>query len=118
MNTAFPRRKYPCGECPWKQDAESGRFPASRYEALSVTSGDGVPIDAPMFGCHKGEPGTGADLACAGWLAVAGREHPAVRLAVALGRLPADALDPGANWPDLYKSYAELAAANGDMTDA
>jgi hypothetical protein len=117
LKSSFPHRSYPCNECPWKRDAEPGRFPPERYEALAVTSGDGVPIDAPMFGCHQGEPGTDADLACAGWLAACGREHPAVRLAVALGRLPIEALEPGGDWPGLYGSYAELAEANGATVD-
>lgn len=38
-----------------------------------------------------------------------------VRLAVALGRLDHEALDAGPpNWPELYRSYDEMAAANGD----
>lgn len=115
--TDFPHRRFPCGPCPWKRDAVPGEFSAERYECLAVTSGNGVAFGAPMFGCHRGEPGTDADLACAGWLAVAGREHPSVRLAVAFGRLPADALEPGENWPDLYESYAEMAEANGANPD-
>ena len=70
-------------------------------------------MDAPMFGCHKGEPGTNADLACAGWLAVAGEDHIGIRLAVVMGRLQPEDLRPGDGWPDLYASYEELAAANG-----
>ena len=81
--TDFPRRRFPCGECPWRRDTEPGQFPACRYDALAATS-DQSGLTAPMFGCHKGEPGTNADLACAGWLAVAGTEHLAVRMAVEL----------------------------------
>lgn len=33
--------------------------------------------------------------------------------AAAMGRLPAEVLDPGEGWPALYGSYDELAAANG-----
>jgi hypothetical protein len=66
-----------------------------------------------MFGCHKGEPGTDADLACAGWLAVAGREHIGVRLAVAFGELPAEVLSPGEGWPELFDSYEEMAETQG-----
>jgi hypothetical protein len=108
----FPRRRYPCNECPWKRDAPVGQFPASRYEALRATS-DQSGMGAPFFGCHKGEPGTGTDLACAGWLAVAGSEHLGIRLAVIMGRLDPGDLRPGDGWPDLYGSYEELAAANG-----
>lgn len=107
----FPRRAYPCSECPWRADAEPGRFPPERYEALRETSNQ--TFGAPMFGCHKGEPGTNADLACAGWLAVAGYENLAVRMALLSGRLPREALEPGENWPELYESYESMAEANG-----
>lgn len=108
----LPRRRFPCNECPWKRDSPPGQFPASRYEELRATS-DQSGIAAPMFGCHRGEPGTNADLACAGWLAVAGVEHLGIRLAVITGRLEPEDLQPGEGWPDLYGSYQELAAANG-----
>ncbi len=36
-----------------------------------------------------------------------------VRIAVNDGRLPMSALERGENWPELYGSYEELAAANG-----
>jgi len=62
----------------------------------------------PLFGCHKGEPGTNNDLACAGWLAQFGHEHIGVRLAVAQGRLPADALEPGENWPPLHQTWTDV----------
>lgn len=110
MGDQFPRRKYPCAECPWRRDTPPGQFPACRYDALHSTS-DQSGLFAPMFGCHKGEPGTNADLACAGWLAVAGYEHIGVRLAVARGALPREALRPGDGWPALFDSYDEMAEA-------
>jgi hypothetical protein len=70
-------------------------------------------MGTPMFGCHKGAPGTDEDLACAGWLAVAGRAHPVVRLAVITGRLEPEDLVPGENWPPLFSSYDEMAEAQG-----
>jgi Family of unknown function (DUF6283) len=108
----FPRRRFPCGECPWRRDTPAGAFPASRYDELRATS-DQSSLSAPLFGCHKGEPGTNADLACAGWLAVAGAEHLAVRVAVLTGRLEPEDLRPGAGWPELFGSYAEMAAVQG-----
>jgi uncharacterized protein DUF6283 len=117
--TGFPYRKFPCGACPWKRSSPPGQFPAGRYEDLRCTAAD-TPTrvlasltDPRMFGCHEGEPGSNADLACAGWLAVCGRDHLLVRMAVLSGRLPPEALGPGDNWPELYASYSELAAANG-----
>lgn len=89
--TPLPHRLFPCRECPWRRDTEPGQFSACRYEQLENTSG--VPgaeaaLDAPMFACHKTPEGK--EQACAGWLAVAGRDHLGVRLAVAHGGLPAD----------------------------
>ncbi|MFG1609513.1 DUF6283 family protein [Actinoplanes sp. NPDC049265] len=63
------------------------------------------------FGCHKGEPGTGVDLACAGWLAQFGGDHVGVRLAIAQGRLPDGVLAPGLNWPPLHEDWADVVQA-------
>lgn len=85
--------------------------PACRYEALRDTAGEPgaeAPLGAPLFACHKSPEGR--EEACAGWLAVAGVEHIGVRLAVARHQLPASALSPGEDWPELFGSYAEMAA--------
>ncbi|MEV0617628.1 DUF6283 family protein [Nonomuraea sp. NPDC050404] len=117
----MPRRKFPCHDCPWQVNAEPGKFPPGRYERLRSTcrpDAEGMPPlpGSPMFGCHVGGPGTDEDLACAGWLAVEGHEHMAVRLALRDGRLPLEALDRGDNWPELYPSYEAMAAANSVAT--
>lgn len=103
----------PCTNCPWRRDSPAGEFSVERFAALRVTTG--LPgreagLDAPIFACHKSEPGQ--DRACAGWLAVAGVDHLGVRLAVVLGRLPASALRPAKGWPELFESYEEMAARN------
>lgn len=123
MADELPHRKAPCNECPWRRDAQPGKFSAERYDALSATSHQpqisGLPdvFAQPMFGCHKGQPGTpDADLACAGWLAVDGTQHIGVRLALIQGRLPADVIDPKPGWPALYDSYAEMAEVNRKAT--
>lgn len=117
----LPRMLRPCGgrqPCPWRLDAPAGQFPRERWDALRVTSrqadeytGHDAPIGAPMFGCHA-TPG-GRERVCAGWLAVEGMNHIGVRLALFTGALPRCALTPGEDWPALYRSYADLAAANG-----
>lgn len=119
MSDVLAHRKAPCNECPWRKDAELGKFPAERYEALAETSEqpmiDGMPDvwNQPMFGCHKGTPGAETkDLACAGWLATEGWNHIGVRIALISGRLPGDVLQPGPGWPELYGSYEEMADAN------
>ena len=104
----------PCANCPWRRDSPAGEFPAERYDALRTTAGapgHEAALDAPIFACHKSEPGR--DRACAGWLAVAGIDHLGVRLAVVLGRLPAEVLRPGGDWPELFDSYGAIAARNG-----
>lgn len=114
-------RQFPCGgrrPCPFRRDAAPGEFPARRYEELADTAADTaerkVSSFGRWFGCHEGEPGTGEDLACAGWLAVCGPEHIGVRLAVLKGELPPRAVYPDrGRWPELYGSYAQMAAANG-----
>lgn len=69
-----------------------------------------------MFACHKStedEP-----CACAGWLAVVGHAHVGVRLSVATGDLPVEALEPDEDWPELYSSYDEMADAQGRASDS
>lgn len=116
----MPHRTYPCNECPWRTDVPVGRFPIERFRELRSTSvqpDDEESIIAAAsghqekFGCHKGEPGTGDDLACAGWLAVSGDQNMSVRLAVALGDLPPSTLRAGADWPQLYDSYDAMVEA-------
>lgn len=128
MAQPLPRRAYPCSECPVRSDNTDNprsKFPAWKWRALRATIDDGTggsaPLGAPLFGCHKGEPGTNADLACAGWLAAFGDRSVTVRLAVAQGRLPADALAPAEGWPPLHADWDEMAAAHlwrpGDPDD-
>lgn len=114
----FPRRRYPCDECPIRADnADNPRskFSAHRWAELTATvstpDGGSPQLGTPMFGCHKGAPGTDEDLACAGWLAQFGANHAAVRLAVITGRLPAEALSPGVDWPPLHETWDVVVAA-------
>jgi len=112
---SLPRAQRPCAECPWRVDVEPGQFPAHRYDALQGTVGAAgleAPIGAPMFACHVSTEGR--ERACAGWLAVAGRDHLGVRVVVAVGRIPAGALDPGAGWPELHRDYGEMVAAKAE----
>lgn len=113
---SLARQKRPCAECPFRMDVEPGQFPRSRYEALreSCRHAENVqaPLGAPMFACHK-SPLDGPKFACAGWLAVEGRNHITVRLALALDDLPVEALSPGEDWPALFETYEEMANRQG-----
>lgn len=115
MDEEFPRRVYPCNECPVRSDNcdnPRSKFPQAKWDDLRRSIDDGrggsAPMGSPLFGCHKGEPGTDADLACAGWLASFGGRNVGIRLEVAFGRIPAEALRPGPNWPPLYENWEEM----------
>lgn len=122
MSEGMPHRKAPCNECPWRKDVPINRFSLERFQQLRATSTQpDVRDTAAMvqaaageqekFGCHKGDPGTGEDLACAGWLAVVGWENISIRVAVVYGQLPGSALRSGPNWPELYESYDAMVEA-------
>ncbi len=66
----------------------------------------GPDFGATQFACHQSR--AGREVVCAGWLAVVGHCHPAVRLGVALGATPVEALSPGEDWPELHASFAEV----------
>jgi hypothetical protein len=107
------RIKRPCDECPWRVDAQSGRFTPERWGVLRASSldedtGFGPDYGNALFACHKSPEG--GERACAGWLAVEGSSHPNVRLAVLTGDIPICSLEPGEDWPDLYPSFAEASA--------
>lgn len=109
-------RRRPCAECPWRRDVAPNMFGRDRFEALAATSGSPgreVEVGGPMFACHKSPEG--AEEACAGWLAVAGREHLGVRLAVVQGRLDPAALAPREGWPALFDSYDAMAETQSSM---
>ncbi len=115
----FPHRMYPCDECPMlvdNADNPDSQFPSHRWDALSPAvrdpeTGRHPGLRDPVFACHKGAPGAAErDLACAGWLAMFGTDHVRVRLALAQDQLPLSAVEPGANWPALHGSWAEVVA--------
>lgn len=121
--SGLPHAARPCPECPWRRDAQPGKFPPERYEALACTSRrpdahghTDAPLGSPMFACHMTPDGR--EHACAGWLAIEGRNHIGVRIAVVTGALDPSVLTPGPGWPALYDTYADLAAANAHPTDA
>lgn len=112
MTDKIGRRKRPCAECPWRTDTPPGQFGPDAYQRLAPTSGTRgaeADLDAPLFACHKSQHGQ--EIACAGWLAAVGHDHLGIRLAVITGRLPASALTPGEDWPELYESLQDMAAA-------
>ncbi|WP_208454142.1 DUF6283 family protein [Burkholderia gladioli] len=100
----------PCASCPWRVDKDARDIPnfdMQLAEKLSETCPDarnmGPAFGAAMFACHQSKDG--AEIPCAGWLATVGERHPMVRLAVMRGRLPAESLVPGSDWPELHDNY-------------
>lgn len=111
-------RSYPCTECPWKRETALGRFAPDDFERLrgtchqpDMSQWNGQRPIQQIFACHMSSEGK--EVACAGFLAVDGGQNLEVRLSQSLGDLPADVLSPGDAWPALYKSFEEMAAANG-----
>jgi len=93
------------------QDAQDiPHFSLALAEQLAATCpdhrGHGPDFGAPMFACHQSK--IGAEVHCAGWLASVGHAHPSVRLSVMRGRLDAERLAPGPDWPQLHDNYGEV----------
>lgn len=89
-----------------------GQFSARRFEALRGTTGEPgneVQLGAGIFACHRSSEGR--ELPCAGWLAAVGHFHIGIRLLVARGEIPVEALEPGEGWPELHESYQEMMEA-------
>ena len=105
-------RPRPCAECPWVKATPPGQFSRERFEALRGTTGEPgneAPLGAGLFACHKSAEGR--ELPCAGWLAAVGKESLSVRALIANGRIPAEALRLGDDWPDLHDTYEEMMEA-------
>ena len=97
-----------CPGCPWRLDVEPGGgaipgFSIDLMRGLANTVGDGDAF-RPIMACHHSRDG--AERPCGGYLAVEGYSNLAVRLAVANGRIPSDALGPEAH--DLWPSFAAM----------
>lgn len=108
----------PCSTCPYAKSTPAGVWHPSEYDNLATYDDptwdpetgtlDRDPNLAP-FACHHSQLGRDPGLLCRGWVSVH-RESPAVRLAIACGRLElSDANHVPAT--ELYGSGTEAAAA-------
>lgn len=111
---------HPCQECPWQTKARLGKFPPEAFQHtadtavqpnLSEWNGQG-PVQK-LFACHMSDNHGRETKVCAGFLAVDGHNNFEVRLRVSRGQIPAEALSPGPDWPELYTSHDDMARANG-----
>lgn len=101
--------RKPCPTCPWRLDQDASVIPNFRLELaerLAGTSPDergmGPELGAAQFACHQSKEDP---VVCAGWLAVHGSAHPAVRIKVIEGEVPVEALRPGDDWPELEPDF-------------
>ncbi|MFE9601496.1 DUF6283 family protein [Streptomyces hokutonensis] len=112
-------RDWPCTRCPWRTDADLTAFSDQDMDMLrraDCRPGEEAPLEASVVACHLDQPDSAHPFRwCAGWLAVVGEHHLAIRLAIAFEALPGHAVTPRANWPRLYASLEALLAARAEQ---
>ena len=100
-------RKKPCPTCPWRKDAEKGRFPAEAFRSSASTAYD---ASLTTFSCH--EAGIKKHAVCAGFILANSENNMALRFAMARGDFdPRQVVNP--ENVELYESYRAMAIANG-----
>jgi hypothetical protein len=98
-----------CGTCPYRRDTPSGVWSAEEYEKLREYDREFPPALA-VFWCHQYNA-TGRPTVCRGWLSTH-RDHPAVRLGLALGALnPEDVAGIGEESDTYYGTGTEACEA-------
>jgi len=97
--------KHPCSTCPYLRSTPPGIWHPDEYLKLA-TYDDDRDVTLMVFHCHQ-ENVTDEPTLCRGWLGVH-VDHPAVRLALALGLLDPDDWQaiPDSD-PTLYSSGTE-----------
>lgn len=103
---AMPR---PCSQCPWRSDIPVGVFPA---EAFRLSAGTAYDASNRTFCCHMS--GIDGARTCAGFLLANADNNVAVRISLMRGHIDMDEID--SPYP-LYRSYREMAEANGVSSD-
>lgn len=105
--------------CPWRRDTAGtspmpARLATEDFRVFCGTAERPAPMDSGMFVCHKSLPleDGGRPILCAGWLAAVGRHHLGVRIAVAMGIIPGDALAPRPDGPPLFDTFDEMVAGH------
>lgn len=98
-------RKQPCAECPWRKDSPIGAFPA---EAFRHSANSAYDMSSHTFACHMS--GVKTPTTCAGFLLQGAAHNMSVRMHLIGGRIDPDQLRSDV---PLYKSYREMAEANG-----
>jgi hypothetical protein len=120
----YRRRPCPTGPgtvgCPWLRDTDLTCFSDRDFEKLARADGTAdqeAPLSAPLMSCHQDQPDTAHPLRlCAGWLAVVGGYHFAVRTGIIAGDLPGEVTAPQQGWAALYPSLADMLTHRSDTT--
>lgn len=97
----------PCPTCPWRVDRDASDIPNFRLDLaeglMDTCSGE---FGARIFACHQSREG--AEVTCAAWLARHGYDSIAIRILMLSGEIDPAALEPGDDWPETHKTYAEV----------
>lgn len=103
----------PCPSCPWRRDQTARDIPNFELELAEGLSklcpdADGRPPHhtAALFACHQSKEG--AEIVCAGWLAMVGEWSVRAVVAKIDGRLDPAGFAPRPGWPDLHTNYPEV----------
>lgn len=101
----------PCRSCSWRRDSQ-GRweYPNLAEYTRATLSELEEPARQPVFECHSADDTT--PWLCAGWLAVAGSEHPDVVQAVTTGLLDERSLTTEPTWPPLFATTQAMLDAH------
>lgn len=105
----FLYRRKPCEECPWRKDRPTGVFPA---EAFRISANTAYDASMSTFACHMS--GSELPATCAGFLLRNADNNIGVRFKLAHGDYDPDEVSSDVS---LYRSYREMAEANGVAPD-
>lgn len=100
----------PCPQCPWRRDVPTGVFPAEAFRISAPTAYD---MATRVFACHMAA--VDSPRTCAGFLLRGALHSLTIRLALMQRRLDPRRVSDG-GFP-LYRSYREMAEANGVAAD-
>lgn len=101
----------PCNGCPWRKDTAM-TIDAEAAEAVCGTPERPLMPGEAMMPCHKKYDGVDQNL-CAAWLALYGWHHIGVRLMIANGDIPPEALEVNPDWPELHPDVQSIKETHG-----
>lgn len=100
--------RQPCKSCPWRIEGA----PASGIPGFSLELAEGLRntcdgrFGNPIFACHQSRDG--AEIVCAGWLAVYGWHSIAIRLKLAAETMRGEDIGPEEGWPALHPTFDDM----------